>query len=286
MGKPMARNVLKAGFPLVVHNRSRGAVDELVGEGAAAADSPAEVAPRSDVVLTCLPGPADVEKVYLGPNGIVSGSRAGLVLVDLSTIDPDTHRRIAEAAQAVGAGYLDAPVSGGTVGAREATLTIMVGGEAEVFERARPVLAAMGQRLYHVGPTGAGAVVKLINNLMVAINTIGVCEGLVLGAKAGVAPEVVFEIVSNSSGSSRTLGNASGILRGDFEPGFMVDLMHKDVNLALDLGRKLKVRLLGVALAAQMLLETQAAGLGRQNTTAQIIPLERSAGTEARARKP
>ena len=282
MGKPMARNVLKAGFPLVVHNRSRGAVEELAAEGAVAATSPAEVARQVDVVLTCLPGPADVERVYLGENGVVGGAKPGSILIDMSTIDPGTHRKIAEAAASAGASYLDAPVSGGTGGARDGTLTIMIGGDAATFERARPVLSAMGQRLYHVGPVGSGAIVKLINNMMSAINMVGVVEGMVLATKAGLDPALVYEMVSNSSGASRSLGSVPGILRRDFEPGFMIDLMHKDVNLALDVGKALKVRLLAASIAAQVLQEAQAAGLGRKGTNAQIIPLERSAGVEVR----
>jgi len=282
MGKPMARNVLKAGFPLVVHNRSQGAVQELVGEGAAAGTSPADVAARVDVLCTCLPGPADVRKVYLEADGVLAGVRPGAVLVDMSTIDPATHQEIAARAAERGVGYLDGPVSGGTGGARDATLTIMIGGDAATLETAMPVLRAMGQRIYHIGPVGSGAVVKIINNMMSAINALGVTEGLVLGTKFGIDPAVVYEVVNNSSGTSRTLGSAQAIMRRDFEPGFMIDLMHKDVGLAVDLGKQLKVRTLAAALAQQTLQECQALGFGRAGTTAQIIPLERIAGVEVR----
>lgn len=286
MGKPMARNLLKAGFPLTVHNRSQGAVQELVAEGAQPAGSPGELAERVEVVFTCLPGPADVEKVYLGDNGVLTGVRAGSILVDMSTIDPQTHQKIAARAAEKGAGYLDAPVSGGTTGARDGTLTIMVGGAAETLERVMPALQAMGQRIYHIGPVGTGAVVKLINNMMSAINALGVIEGLVLGTKFGIDPELVYEVCSNSSAGSRTLtGTGQAILKRDFDPGFMIDLMHKDVGLAVALGRSLKVRTLAAALAEQILQEAQAAGLGRAGTAAQIIPLERSAGVEVRAKE-
>lgn len=286
MGKPMARNLLKAGFPLTVHNRSQGAVQELVAEGAQPAGSPGELAEQVEVVFTCLPGPADVEKVYLGDNGVLTGVRAGSILVDMSTIDPQTHQKIAARAAEKGAGYLDAPVSGGTTGARDGTLTIMVGGAAETLERVMPALQAMGQRIYHIGPVGTGAVVKLINNMMSAINALGVIEGLVLGTKFGIDPELVYEVCSNSSAGSRTLtGTGQAILKRDFEPGFMIDLMHKDVGLAVALGRSLKVRTLAAALAEQILQEAQAAGLGRAGTAAQIIPLERSAGVEVRAKE-
>src|SRR5258708_325820 len=162
MGRHMARNVMKAGFPLVVHNRSQAAVKELVAEGATAAESPKALASQVDVVCSCLPGPADVEKVYLGENGVVAGAKRGQILIELSTIDPSTHQRIAAKAVELGAGYLDGPVSGGTSGARDATLSIMIGGSAETLEQAMPVLKAMGQRIYHAGPVGAGAAVKLV----------------------------------------------------------------------------------------------------------------------------
>ncbi|HVC32343.1 MAG TPA: NAD(P)-dependent oxidoreductase [Chloroflexota bacterium] len=285
MGKPMARNLLKAGFLLTVHNRSQAAVQELVAEGATAAESPRALAQRVDAVFSCLPGPADVEKVYLGANGVLAGARAGSVLVDMSTIDPGTHQRIAARAAESGIAYLDAPVSGGTTGARHGTLSIMVGGSDEALERVMPALKAMGQRIYHIGPVGTGAVVKIVNNMMSAISALGVVEGMVLGTKFGIDPTLLFEVVSNSSASSRTLtGTAPAILNRDFEPGFMIDLMHKDVGLAVDLGKQLGVRTLAGALAQQVLQEARGAGLGRAGTAAQVIPLERSAGVEVRTK--
>ena len=203
MGKPMALNILKAGFPLTVHNRSRAKVDELAGAGATPASGPAEVARASDVIITCLPGPADVRSVLMDEGGVLEESKPGSVLIEMSTIDVETHKEIAAAAGERGVDYLDAPISGGTAGAESGTLSIMIGGESQVLERVRPVLDAMGENIYHCGPLGAGAVVKLANNLMVAINAQGVYEGLVLGAKAGVDPSILYEVVANSSGSSR-----------------------------------------------------------------------------------
>jgi 3-hydroxyisobutyrate dehydrogenase len=284
MGKSMALNVLKAGFPLVVHNRSQGAVKELVAAGATAADSPRAVAERVDVVLSCLPGPADVTKVYLEPNGVVAGARSGSILIDLSTIDPTTHQTIAARATEKGASYLDAPVSGGTSGARDGTLTIMVGGAAETLESAMPILKAMGTRIYHLGPVGSGAVVKIVNQMMGAINNLGMNEAMIVGTKFGLDPALVYEVCSNSSGASRSLGAVPSIMKADFEPGFMIDLMHKDVSLGVDLGKQLKVRTLATALAQQVLQEVQAAGLGRSGSNAMIIPLERSAGVEIRSK--
>jgi len=284
MGKPMARNLLKAGFALTVHNRSRAAVEELAAEGAARAFSPAEVARASEVVVTCLPGPADVEQVYLGPDGVVDGAQPGSVLIDMSTIDPATHRKIAAAAAERGASYLDAPVSGGPAGAQSGTLTIMVGGEAGVLERARPVLQAMGERTYHMGPVGAGAATKLINNMMAAVNCAGMAEGMVLAVKSGLDPALFAEVVGNSSGASRMFASlVPEILKRNFEPGFTIDLHYKDVRLAVELGYALGVRLLASSIASQVLQEARGAGLGKQAIDAQVIPLERLSGVEVKA---
>ncbi len=283
MGKPMAYNLLRAGFPLVVHNRSRGKVEELVGAGAEAATSPADLASRVDVVISCVPKPPDVEQVYLGAQGVLEAARAGQVLIDMSTIDPDTHRRIVSAAAAKGVGYLDAPVSGGTSGARDGTLTIMVGGEARYLELARPVLEAMGKTIYHAGRTGAGAVAKLINNMVGAVNTLAAAEGLVLGVKAGLDPELLTKVVQDSSGGSKAFALTSTVARsGDFSPGFMIDLAAKDVRLAIDLGNQLGVRLLAGAIASASLTEAIGAGLGSQTSAAVIQPIEQTAGVRVR----
>lgn len=285
MGMPMARNVLKAGYPLTVHNRSRGKVDEIAKEGATAATSPAEVATNSDVVLSCLPMPADVLSVYLGENGVVSQARPGQILCDMSTVSPETHQQVAEAARAKGAHYLDAPISGGVAGARDGTLSIMVGGDAAVFGRLKPLLEVMGKNIYLAGGVGAGTTVKLINQMMLAICGMGVFEGLVLGAKAGIDPALLVEIVSNSSGFSRALANWSpGILKGNFAPGFYIDLLHKDVALALDMARQQGVRTIAGATAEQIIQEARAAGHGRDGTAGLIQPLEKNAGVQVRAR--
>jgi len=286
MGLPMARNVLKAGFPLVVHNRTRAKAETLAAEGATVVDSPAELAAQCDVVLSCVPGPADVERVYLGDDGVLARARAGQLLCDMSTIDPDTQRRIAAAAEAKGAAYLDAPVSGGTSGARDGTLSIMAGGSAEAFAAIKPVFEAMGKSIYHVGPIGAGATVKLVNQMMGAICTLGVVEGLVLGARAGVDPDLLFDIVANSSGNSASLrGAAPNILKRNFEPGFTLDLMQKDVSLAVQMARGLDVRTLAGSLAEQVIREARAAGLGSRATFALVQPLERNAGVEVRGKE-
>jgi 3-hydroxyisobutyrate dehydrogenase-like beta-hydroxyacid dehydrogenase len=286
MGKPMARNLLKAGFPLAVYNRTHARTEDLAAEGATVAGSPRELAAQVDVLCSCVTGPADVEAVYLGSDGVVAGVRAGALLIEMSTIDPETHRRIAARAAERGAAYLDAPVSGGVGGARDGTLTIMVGGDAAAVERARPVLEAMGSRIYHVGPTGSGAIVKLVNNMVVAVNAMAAAEGMLLGVKAGIDPTLLHDILVNASAQSRALaGLKDSTLVGNFEPGFTVDNMEKDVTLATLLGRQEKVPLPGASLAGQYLRAAQAMGLGGKSTAAQIIPLEQLCGVEVRGKR-
>jgi 3-hydroxyisobutyrate dehydrogenase len=284
MGMPMARNVLKAGYPLTVHNRSRGKVDEIAADGAKPASSPAELAAECDVVLSCVPMPADVLAVYLGENGVVSRARPGQILCDMSTVSPETHKQVAEAARARGAAYLDAPISGGVAGARDGSLAIMVGGDQAVFDQLKPLLEVMGKNIYLAGPVGAGTTVKLINQMMLAICGMGVFEGLVLGAKAGIDPTLLVEIISSSSGFSRALANWSpGILKGNFAPGFYIDLLHKDVALALDMARQQGVRAIAAATAEQIIQEARAAGHGREGTAGLIQPLEKNTGIQVRA---
>ena len=281
MGAPMARNLLKAGYSLTVHNRSRAVVEQFAGEGAATAGSAREVAERVDILFTCVGFPADVERVYLGPDGAAEGAREGRLFCDLSTVDPATHARVRKRLAGRGVEYLDAPVSGGVGGARDATLTIMVGGTAEAFERARPLLDAMGTNVHHVGPAGAGATIKLVNQMMGAICALGAAEGLVLATKAGIDPKLAYEILRTSSGASRALdGLASSAFARNFEPGFTADLQHKDVSLAVQLGRVLGVRLLGGALAEQVIQEVRGTGLGAKSQTSAILVHERLAGVE------
>ena len=281
MGAPMALNLLKAGYPLTVHNRSRQKMEPLVSEGARAASSPREVVEHVDVLLTCVGFPADVQRVYLGPDGAVDGARSGQLFCDLSTVDQATHLQVAERLTERGVRYLDAPISGGVAGARDAKLTIMVGGSPADFARVRPLLDVMGSNVHLVGPVGAGSVVKLINQMMNALNALGAAEGLVLGTKAGIDPAVLHEILRTSSGSSSSLDRlATAAFKRDFAPGFTLDLMHKDVSLAVDLARAQGVRFLAGALVEQLLQEARAAGLGSQAFTSAITMHERLAGVE------
>jgi 3-hydroxyisobutyrate dehydrogenase-like beta-hydroxyacid dehydrogenase len=281
MGAPMVRNLIKAGYRPVIHNRSRAIVDAVAAEGADPAGSAREVAERVEIVFSCVGFPADVVRVYLGEGGAIEGARAGQVFCDLSTVGPDTHKTIAARLAEKGVGYLDAPISGGVGGAQAGTLTIMVGGEADHFERVRPMLDVMGQNIHLVGPTGAGATIKLVNQMMNFICTLGSIEGLVLATKAGIDPALAHEILRTSSGASRALdGVAQSAMARNFEPGFTTDLMHKDVMLAVSLGRELGVRLLSGSLAEQVLQETRGAGLGKKSPAAALLVQEKIAGVE------
>ena len=285
MGKPMARNLLKAGFPLVVYNRTRAKAADLEAEGATVADSVAALAAQADVVCSCVTGPKDVEAVYLGPEGAIGAARRGTLLIDMSTVDPATQRRVAAAAQEQGCDYLDAPVTGGVGGARDGTLAIMCGGEPATFERARPVLDAMGTHVTLCGPHGMGATAKLINNFVSATTAAALCEGLVMCAKAGVDPGQFLGIYGAGPNGSRNIaGYEQSVLKRNFEPGFTIDNMEKDVSLAWQLARELGVRFLTGSITAQILREAQLSGLGDRHTASQIIPMERLAGVEVKGR--
>ena len=281
MGRPMARNLMKAGFPLTVWNRSRPGIDELVSEGAAEGGSPADVARRSAVVITIVGDSPDVEEVALGRNGIIEGAHPGLVHIDMSTISPQVTRRIAERLAEAGVEMLDAPVSGGQQGAIEGTLSIMVGGKAETLERCRPVLAAMGGKIVHCGPAGAGQTVKLCNQIAVALTNLGVCEALVFAARSGIDPRVMIEAVSAGAGTSWQLQNlAPRIVERDFRPGFKVAHQGKDLRLALEAAAAMAAPLPGTGLVAGLFSALEADGLGEEGTQALVKALEKAAGVE------
>ena len=269
MGAPMAANLLKAGFQVTVWNRTSGRADSLVAAGAVLAGSPREVAEVSEVTLSCVTNSPDVETVALGANGVIEGAPAGSVYIDCSTISPEVARRVAAALAAKGVSMLDAPVSGGDVGARAGTLAIMVGGEAATFERCLPVLEAMGKTVVHVGPSGAGQVVKLCNQVAGGLHLLAMAEAIALARAAGVAPEKMLEVVGAGAAGSWMLSNlAPRALRGDFAPGFMVDLMQKDLGLVLETAAKEALPLPGTALVQQMLRILQAQGRGSEGTQA------------------
>ena len=285
MGRPMSLNILKKGFPLTVSNRSRGVVDDLAGQGATPAATPAEVAAQAEIVCLCLPVPATIEEVVLGPDGVREGIKPGSVVLDFSTIGPSTCRQVAAALQEQNVAYVDAPVSGGTTGAEAGTLTIMVGGERQEYERVLPVLQAVGKKIVYAGPVGAGAVVKLMNQLLVGINLAGAAEAMVLGTKAGVDPQLLYDTISSATGNSFQLQRCFPdlIFKGDFTNMFSVDLLHKDLALGVDVGKENRVRLLLGALALQVFEEARDLGWGSEDIAAVIKPLERLAGVEVRA---
>ena len=284
MGAPMARNLLKAGFRVMVHNRTRSKEAELVQEGAIAASSPREAAEASEVVISMVADSPDVQQVILGSGGVIEAARVGLTVIDMSTISPSVTREIAAELAKRGANMLDAPVSGGQWGAIQGTLAIMVGGEKATVEACMPVFQAMGQRIVHVGPSGAGQTVKLVNQILVAGTLNAVCEALVFGAKAGLDLEAAIEAVGGGAAGSWQLENlGKRIIRGDFDPGFMVKLQQKDLRLILEQGRQMHVTLPGTALVNQLYQALEAAGEGELGTQALARVHERASNVEARA---
>lgn len=280
MGKPMARNLIKAGYPLVVHNRSRSAVDELIKDGARPAGSPREVASSSSVVITMLPDSPDVEQVFTGEEGILSGARAGMLFIDMSTISPVVARRLAAQAESQGIDMIDAPVSGGDVGAINATLSIMVGGKQKAFDRALPLFQAMGKNIVRIGEEGAGQVAKAANQIVVALTIEAVSEALVLAAKAGVDPARVREALLGGFAQSRVLDvHGKRILERNFQPGFRTVLHFKDLNIALATGKEYAIPLPVTAQVQQMMNALIAAGKGNLDHSSLATLLEESAHT-------
>lgn len=280
MGKSIARNIHKAGFPIVVHNRSRAAVDELVAEGAQAAFSPAEVAAQVEVVFTNLPDSPDVEMVALGANGIIAGAHPGLIYIDNSTIKPATARHIAEALAEKGVESLDAPVSGGDVGARNATLAIMVGGPAGALERARLVLQAMGKTITHVGDAGAGQIAKAANQIMVAAQMVAMGELLVFAQKAGADPQKVVAAIKGGAAQCWSLDvKPPRLFSGNRAPGFKAYMQAKDLNIVLETARQYGVPLPSAALHTQLFNAMLEMGLADYDNSAVIAVIEKLAGT-------
>lgn len=285
MGLPMAANLLKAGYRVQAYDVRREAVDAVVGRGAAAGRSAAEVAGRTDVVVTMLPNSPDVEAAYLGAKGVLEGARSGLVCVDMSTIDPATTRRVGERLAASGVRLVDAPVSGGVPRAVDGTLTIMVGGEAELVESVRPILSAMGANVIHVGPLGAGEVVKICNNLLAGVAMVAAAEAMTIGMRAGVDPKVLHEVIRKSSGNCWSLEQncpVPGLVpksasNNGFAAGFMTDLMAKDLSLARAAARDLGVTCFTGTLAHELYTLASRHGLGRKDFSAVIQLLTNAA---------
>ena len=279
MGLPMARNLLRAGFPLVVHNRSRGNVDIIASEGAVPATSPAEVAHTSDIVLTCLPDVPSVEEVFLGAGGLFPAVRPGQLLIDHSTVGPATSHQIAQEVSQRGASFLDAPISGGVERAANATLTIMVGGDRAGFDTALPVMQAMASKVSYVGASGAGSVVKLVNQLMVGIHSLAAAEALVLGVKGGADPEMLVEIIQTSWGQSFMMErNGPTIIHRNFSGDrAQVRTILKDLNLIQNFARTVDAPIPAGDRATQVFQEANDKGLAGHDLAAIVMLLEEAA---------
>ena len=263
MGLPMAGHLLKAGYPLTVHNRSPEPEQTLAAQGAQVARSAREVAEASDIVITMLPDSPQVEEVVLGENGVIEGLKSGGLYIDMSSVAPATARKVAQALHEKGVAALDAPVSGGQVGAEQASLSIMVGGEEAAFERARPVFETVGKTLVHIGGPGAGQVTKICNQIVVALSIQAVAEALTLARKSGVDGSKVRQALLGGLAQSRILDlHGQRILDGNFKPGFRINLHRKDLRLALEAGREQAVPLPATAGAAELMTSMIAQGMG------------------------
>jgi 3-hydroxyisobutyrate dehydrogenase len=276
MGRWMCHHLLTQGYRATVFNRSKDKAQPLLEQGAAWAESPKAVAQQSDVIFAIVGFPRDVREVFLGPEGALAGCRPGCILVDMTTSEPTLAREIYQAAKAQGVGSVDAPVSGGDVGAREARLSIMVGGDAEVVEAVQPLLECMGKTIVHQGGPGSGQHTKMVNQILIATNMIGVCEALLYGYKAGLDLEKVLQSVGGGAAASWSLNNLGPrIMQRNFEPGFFVEHFLKDMGIALAEAERMNLCLPGLALAKQLYEAVRAQGLGRKGTHALMIALER-----------
>jgi 3-hydroxyisobutyrate dehydrogenase len=285
MGSRMVANLLKAGYQVTAFDVVPKAVQDLVAQGAKSAPSPKEAAAQADVILSSLPGPVEVDAAYLGENGVLSGAKSGALLIDLTSDDPSMAQKVAKAAQGKGLRFLDAPVSGGVTGAQAATLTVMVGGEQAAFDEALPILQTLGKNITLCGPVGAGCVVKIVNQLFVGVLSAAVAEGMMLGTKWGVDPVTMYNVLNTGFAGSTILTRhvTNFILKGDYEPGFTINLLSKDLWLALTLGRDLSVPLDVTATASQILERAKAHGLGNKDMAATMVLLEKLLGVQVRS---
>jgi 2-hydroxymethylglutarate dehydrogenase len=279
MGNPMALNIRKKGFALTVFDLNPKTMQNLVEAGATGASSPAGAIENCDVVLTSLPGSPEVEPFYLAAGGAIETAKKGAVLIDLSSVLPSTPRKIEAAAKARGVKFLEAPVSGGVTGARAATLAVMTGGDAAVLEQVRPILNAIGKNIYHVGPVGAGNTIKAINNMMSTVNACAMMEGLAVGLKAGLDLKTMGDIVKASSGNSNALARVDrALIPRDFEPGFKVALMNKDLDTFHAIAKELHIPVSFSNMAQHYQQSALAAGLGEQDTSVIFTLIEQRAG--------
>ena len=269
MGLPMAGHLLRAGFPLIVHTRTESKAAELLSAGAKWAETPALAAAESDVVFVCVTDTPDVENVLLGKGGVGNSARPGLIVVDHSTISPTATKRMAAELAARGTTMLDAPVSGGDVGAKNATLSIMVGGERAAFDRVLPLLQHLGKTITHCGPSGSGQFTKLVNQILVSVNNLAACEALTLAIAGGLDPAKTITAVAGGGAGSWQLSNLGPkMIAGDFRPGFMIDLQQKDLRLVLEAAKEAGIDLTATKIVAELFERAQKQGLGREGTQA------------------
>lgn len=283
MGRAMAKNLIKAGFPLVVWNRTPSRTEEFVANGVPVANSPRELASQAEVIISVVSDSADVGEVLLGKDGVIDGIRGGSVVIDMSTISPSATRDMCARFQEKNVAMLDAPVSGGEKGAIEATLSIMVGGDAAALERVRPVLEALGKTITHIGPSGMGQTCKLANQVAVGIHNLAMSEALVFAAKAGADVSKVLQALQGGAGASWALTNlAPKILKRDFSPGFMVALQQKDLRLVLEAAEKMQLPLPGTLLTKELYDVVEADGASREGNHALVKAIEKLGGAEVR----
>ena len=279
MGRWMCQHVMDLGYQMTVYNRTKAKADPLVDDGATWADSPQAVANNSDVIFTIVGFPADVREVYFGGDGILAGAKAGSIVVDMTTTEPSLALEIYQKGQVQDTSSIDAPVSGGDVGAREAKLAIMIGGDEQAVKTIQPLFDAMGQNIVYQGGAGAGQHTKMCNQITIAGTMVGVCEALVYGAKAGLDLEVMLSTISQGAAKCWSLDNlAPRVLKRDFDPGFFVEHFIKDMGIALAEAKQMNLSLPGLALVHQLYLAVQAQGHGRLGTQALMLALEQMSG--------
>ncbi len=281
MGKPMARNLMKAGYSLIVHNRSRPAVEELAKEGARATGNPQQLTAQSEVVITMLPDSPEVDQVFAGDQGVFAGAKQGTLLIDMSSISPVVARRLAKEAESRGLDMLDAPVSGGEAGAIQAALSIMIGGKSAAVERAMAIFQVLGKNIVHVGDSGAGQVTKAANQVVVGLTIAAVSEALVLAAKAGVDPVKVRQVLLGGFAQSRILeAHGQKMLEHNFKPGFRIRLHEKDLSIALATGKEYGVPLMLTAVLDQMMNALKTMGKGDLDHSGLVTFIEELAEIE------
>jgi len=281
MGKPMSKNLLKAGFAVTVYSRTRQKIEDMSSIGAKLSSSPKEAAMEAEVVVLMVPDSRDVEEVVLGKNGVIEGIKPGSIVIDMGTISPQVEVRMAEELKKRNVDYLDAPVTGGDVGAAKATLTIMVGGRQDVYEKCLPIFKAMGTNIFHMGPTGSGQKTKIVNQIIVSLNLLATAEGLMFAKSAGLDPGKVIEAISDGAAASYQLTNfGPKMLKHDFEPGFKIAHLQKDLRIALTLADTVKLPMLGTSMVNQLLHTLNQSGNGDKGTPMIVHALEKLAGFE------